>query len=322
MSEAALSPKNVRCYEFKVNGMHCTACELLIEDRLKESKGVKSVEAKLSKGTVKVEVDSDADAEKLALEFSKLVKDDGYEILAATTKQSLSNWEEFVYAIPIAIIFLLIFAILQTSGILNTGATTNLFQTFVLGIIASLSSCMALVGGLVLALSNKYAEAGIVKSRAAQISFHIGRIGGFFFLGGILGVVGAVLKPTLTFALILTVIVSVLMLALGINQLGIFKGGIGLIKLPKGISRKLLSLQDLNYSFIPLILGLVTFFLPCGFTLAVQGIALEQGNFLESALTMFTFALGTFPVLGLLSFASVNFAGKLKSGVFMKTTGL
>src|SRR5690606_28684604 len=155
-----------------------------------------------------------------------------------------------------------------------------------------------------------------------QISFHIGRIGGFFFLGGILGVVGAVLKPTLTFALILTVIVSVLMLALGINQLGIFKGGIGLIKLPKGISRKLLSLQDLNYSFIPLILGLVTFFLPCGFTLAVQGIALEQGNFLESALTMFTFALGTFPVLGLLSFASVNFAGKLKSGVFMKTTGL
>lgn len=320
-----MAAKNVKCYEFEVNGMHCAACELLIEDRLKDEKGVKSVSANLSSKKVKVEVDSEESEKSLADKFTKLVASDGYEIVSNNSHKpnNSRHLEEFFYAIPIAVIFLLIFAILQASGILNTSATDNLPQVFILGVIASLSSCMALVGGLVLALSNKYSQDHQSQGAREQVSFHIGRLAGFFFLGGALGLVGSFLKPSLLFTLFLTIGVSILMLVLGVNQLGIFDSVSKFqIKTPKVVSRRILNVQRLNGAFAALALGALTFFLPCGFTIAVQGIALEQADFIQSALTMFVFALGTLPILAALSFASVNFVGKMRSGIFLKTTGL
>lgn len=321
--------KEIKCYEFEVDGMHCAACELLLEDKLKNAKGVRSVSANLSNKTVKVEVDHDENEEEFAKDLTAFVKDDGYVIVTRkeSPENSLSSGgisnhiTDYIYAIPLSIIFLLVFAILQVSGALSTGSASDLTQVFILGIIASLSSCMALIGGLVLALSNRYSENNI-KSKTAHLSFHIGRLGGFFILGGILGIVGSILRPSATFTLILTIAVSIIMIILGLSQLGLNSVSKFQLKTPKTISRKILAIQEINNSFIPLILGVLTFFLPCGFTLAVQGVALEEGDFIKSALTMFVFALGTFPVLGLLSFASVNFAGKLKSGIFLKTTGL
>jgi sulfite exporter TauE/SafE/copper chaperone CopZ len=314
--------KKTKCYEYEVNGMHCAACELLIEDKLKEDKSVKSVSANLSTKKVKVEVDSDDSYEQIAKKLTRLVDNDGYSLIGGEGLKSKSkNWEEFFYAIPIAVIFLLIFAILQESGILSTSATNNLPQVFILGVIASLSSCMALVGGLVLALSNRYSDSS--KGRNAQLSFHIGRLGGFFILGGALGLLGSLLKPSPLFTLVLTLLVSILMLVLGINQLGIFENVSRLqIRTPKIVSRRILSLQNLNGSFAALVLGAMTFFLPCGFTLAVQALALDQANVVDSAMIMFVFALGTLPVLAAISFASVRFAGHMRSGIFLKTTGI
>ncbi|MCX6759724.1 MAG: heavy-metal-associated domain-containing protein, partial [Candidatus Nealsonbacteria bacterium] len=37
---------------YSVKGMHCASCELLIEKKILELKGIKSVEAKTSKGEV------------------------------------------------------------------------------------------------------------------------------------------------------------------------------------------------------------------------------------------------------------------------------
>ncbi|NCP77121.1 sulfite exporter TauE/SafE family protein [bacterium] len=41
--------------------------------------------------------------------------------------------------------------------------------------------------------------------------------------------------------------------------------------------------------------GALTFFLPCGFTLAMQAYAITTGSFITGALTMMAFALGTAP---------------------------
>lgn len=314
--------KETKCYEFEVNGMHCAACELLIEDKLKEDKTVKSVSANLNSKKVKVEVESNDSYDQIAKNLTKLVDKDGYSLVGGTeVTVKKNNWEEFFYAVPIALIFLLVFAILQESGILSTSATNNLPQVFILGVIASLSSCMALVGGLVLALSNRYSNSS--KGKRAQVSFHIGRLGGFFILGGALGLVGSFLKPSPAFTVVLTILVSILMLVLGINQLGISDNVSRFqVRTPKVVSRRILKLQNLNGSFAALILGAMTFFLPCGFTLAVQALALDQANVLQSALIMFVFALGTLPVLAAISFASVSFAGKMRSGIFLKTTGI
>ncbi len=69
------------------------------------------------------------------------------------------------------------------------------------------------------------------------------------------------------------------------------------------------------------LLGVSTFFLPCGFTQSMQFYALTTGSFISGALTMFVFSLGTLPVLSLISFASVKFSKNFKSGLFFKTAG-
>ena len=90
--------KETKCYEFEVNGMHCAACELLIEDKLKEDKTVKSVSANLNSKKVKVEVESNDSYDQIAKNLTKLVDKDGYSLIGGaevTVKEN--NWEEFFY---------------------------------------------------------------------------------------------------------------------------------------------------------------------------------------------------------------------------------
>ncbi len=58
---------------------------------------------------------------------------------------------------------------------------------------------------------------------------------------------------------------------------------------------------------MPVVFGAVTFFVPCGFTLIAQAQALESGSFFSGLAIMTAFALGTLPVLLLISFSSVKF---------------
>lgn len=92
--------------------------------------------------------------------------------------------------------------------------------------------------------------------------------------------------------------------------------------LPSSISRRLLTVKALNHSVTPALLGAVTFFLPCGFTQSMQLYSLTTGSFGAGALTMGIFALGTLPVLGLLSFASSGLRSPKASGIFYKASGL
>jgi sulfite exporter TauE/SafE len=78
----------------------------------------------------------------------------------------------------------------------------------------------------------------------------------------------------------------------------------------------------MNHTFTPLLVGIATFFLPCGFTQSMQIHALTTGSFWTGGLTMFVFALGTLPVLALLSFSSLSIHNKASSGIFFKTAGL
>lgn len=76
--------------------------------------------------------------------------------------------------------------------------------------------------------------------------------------------------------------------------------------LPKKIGRALgMSETDGKYSHGgTLVAGALTFFLPCGFTQAMQLYAITTGNFASGALVMFLFALGTMP--GLLGIGAIT----------------
>ena len=69
-------------------------------------------------------------------------------------------------------------------------------------------------------------------------------------------------------------------------------------------------------------IGVGTFFLPCGFTQSMQISALSSGSFTSGFLIMLFFALGTFPMLALVSFGATSIAQGKHSSIFFKSVGV
>jgi sulfite exporter TauE/SafE len=153
--------------------------------------------------------------------------------------------------------------------------------------------------------------------------FHAGRLISFFILGGVIGVIGKNVQLSTTGIFILDVVVAFVLFILGINLLNIFPWAQRLqLAMPKGISQRLLRIQQMNSTVTPALVGGITFFLPCGFTQSMQLYALSTGSFASGALTMLSFALGTLPVLAALSFTSFSIRKPSTQSVFFKAAGL
>jgi sulfite exporter TauE/SafE len=121
----------------------------------------------------------------------------------------------------------------------------------------------------------------------------------------------------------LSVIIGVVMFILGVNLLDVFHFTKRFQPaMPKFISKHVFGVSKWNHAVTPFLVGIVTFFLPCGFTQSMQIYTLSTGSFLSGGLTMLIFALGTLPVLSLISFSSFSIKNNSKSGIFFKTAGL
>jgi sulfite exporter TauE/SafE len=208
-------------------------------------------------------------------------------------------------------------------GLINLvgGGNVTYGTAFVIGIIASLSSCMAVVGGLLLALSATFAERG--EKFTPHLLFHVGRLLSFFVLGGVIGSLGAVFTLSSVTTAILSVAIGLVMLLLGVNLLNLFPEVERLIPaMPKIIAGKTKTLLALNGTLMPFLVGGATFFLPCGFTQSMQLYTLSTGSFAHGSLTMLFFALGTLPVLFAISVSAYRITAHRLSGVFFKVAGL
>jgi sulfite exporter TauE/SafE len=156
-----------------------------------------------------------------------------------------------------------------------------------------------------------------------QLMFHGGRIVSFFILGGIIGSLGAVFTLNTTAMFVLSLIIGLVMLILGINLLDVFTWAKKLQpSMPKFIAKHAHGVSKFNHTFTPLLVGIATFFLPCGFTQSMQLYTLTTGSFMKGGLTMLAFALGTLPVLALISFSSFSIKNSSKAGIFFKSAGL
>jgi len=304
-------------YTFHVSGTHCASCKILIEDVLNEQDIIKSAVIDLKKETLEIETDSEISGEEFADFLTSKISKNGYTV-SLEKKQKVKDdiiWQ----AIPIGLVFLALFFLLQKSGILNFGIGGKATPTtsFIIGLIASVSSCLAIVGGLVLSLSAKISQDDI-SDKKNLVLFHVGRLGSFALLGGALGMLGKAIGVNFTLTAILGLLASLVMLFLGLNLMGIFSKS--KITLPTGIFKFFRKIE--HKTFTPLIIGFGTFFLPCGFTQSMQVVALSSGSFTMGALIMFAFALGTFPVLALLSFGSASLAHSKHAPLFFKSAGV
>jgi sulfite exporter TauE/SafE/copper chaperone CopZ len=310
-------------YTFHIHGMHCNSCVLVTENKLNDLPNITYVKSSLKDHSVEVTGDfGDKTPEQIAEELTVPLKAHGYTV--SVEKQIKDKkWSDFKVAIPIALAFAVLFVVLQKIGLINLVGSGNVTYgtAFVIGIIASLSTCMAVVGGLVLSMSATFAKEG--DKVRPQLMFHGGRIISFFILGGVIGAIGSAFTLSTDASFALSFIIGIVMLILGINLLDTFHWAKKLQpSMPKFIAKHAHGVSKFNHTLTPLLVGVATFFLPCGFTQSMQLYTLTTGSFLKGGLTMLAFALGTLPVLALISFSSFSIKNSSKSGIFFKSAGL
>lgn len=309
-------------HEFFVDGMHCASCEVLIEKSLSKHKNVEAIKATLIEQRVCLTIKNNVEKEILKKELNDLLKDTGYQLNTQVLKKKI-NTKELLLAFFISIVFVASFVLLQKLGIVNilSADKVTLPFIFLIGIVASVSTCMAVVGGLVLSLSSSYAKANGENKTAPLVKFHLARVISFFMLGGLMGLLGTAFTLSTTATFVINLLLFFVMVILGINLLDIFDFTKRLqIRMPKALTKNTVFNEDTKY-LTPVLLGISTFFLPCGFTQSMQFYALTTGSFMEGALTMLVFSLGTLPVLALISIASVKLSKSIQSGLFFKTSG-
>lgn len=309
----------MKTYTFHVSGTHCASCKIFIEDTLNEQIGIDRVHVDLKHETVSLDTTLEESQHKLAEILTEKIKHNGYSLSVEKKGKEKQNGDVIWKALPIGLGFLILFFLLQKSGILNLGigGQTTPVTSFIIGLIASVSSCLAIVGGLVLSLSAKISQDNVSDTKTFVL-FHTGRLVSFAILGGVLGIVGNAIGINFTFTAILGILASLVMLSLGLNLVGVFAKN--KIALPSGMFNFFRRIE--HKTFTPFILGFATFFLPCGFTQSMQVSALSSGSFMSGLLIMLAFALGTLPMLVLLSFGSASFAHGKHAPLFFKSAGI
>lgn len=306
-------------YTFHVTGTHCASCKILIEDILQDQPGISEVHVNLKKEIVTLDADDQSD-ELLSQTLTEKIRQHGYTLSVEKSIKEKQSDAILWKAIPVGILFLVLFFVLQKSGILNLGigGKTTPITAFIIGLIASVSSCLAIVGGLVLSLSAKLMKDDGSATKKPFVLFHLGRLVGFAILGGLLGLIGKAIGINFLFSAILGLIASLVMIALGLNLVGVFTKS--KLTLPSNIFNYFRKVE--HTTIAPVLVGIGTFFLPCGFTQSMQVSALSSGSFSSGLLLMGAFALGTLPMLALLSFSSVSFAHSKHAPLFFKSAGV
>jgi len=234
--------------------------------------------------------------------------------------------------LEIATAFLVVIAIiiaLQQFDLLpkqfGVSETMSYGLIFVVGLVASVSSCIAVTGGLLVAIAAKYNEVATnltpMQRIRPHIYFNVGRILSYTVLGGAIGWLGSALMLTPAINGALTLIASAVMIMLGLQMLKLLPALTRFLPtMPKFFGHLIYDLAERDANGGAFALGAATFFLPCGFTQALQLYVLAKGSLTVGALSMLAFSLGTLPALLSLSAMSSFASGRLQ-GHFLRFAG-
>ncbi|MCU0280085.1 MAG: sulfite exporter TauE/SafE family protein [Candidatus Nanopelagicales bacterium] len=299
-----------------VVGMTCDACEKRVGRALRRIPGVESVDVSARKGTA-VLVGTRLPATD---RVEAAIRSAGYEPgTPSWLTAEPSTWVTVVggaLAIGALVVLASSLGVGGLIGELADPSRGGILLVLALGVTAGFSTCMAMVGGLVLGFSASHAAGrtrdgqvlpSFLTRMRPQVAFNAGRIVGFGLLGAVLGSLGSAVGLPTRLMGALALAVAVVMFLLGVRLTGISPrmaawsprlpaGVAGLLGIDSAAARPY---SDTRTALV----GAGTFFLPCGFTQAVQVYALSTGSPLSAGLILAAFALGTTP--GLLAVATV-----------------
>ena len=316
-------------HTYFVSGMHCASCEVLIEKKLAALKEIKSVEASVDKGSVFIVYDGEKPNTN---RLNKIFRRENYFFSDQPIKITEKKGGNDFFTIAGTALFIIAgFFLLKNSGLaglINVNSTSSLPMFFLLGLLAGVSTCAALVGGLILSMSKQWAELYSEKNSTLEkiqphLMFNVGRLVSYAVLGGVIGALGSKFQISLAFTTVLIIAVSVMMLFLSLQMLGVKRFRKFQFTMPKFITRRLADETKFQGKQMPFLMGALTFFLPCGFTITAQGLALISGSALQGALIMLFFALGTLPALLAIGLSTVKFCRQPHlANKFLKVAGV
>lgn len=274
--------------------MHCISCELILEKWLKKIKWATLIMVDHKKWLLEIDYKTEKDYNEVV----KLIEKSGFKVKV--------EWENSIYdnsnimsniIILLVVVILLMFtALFDLYKFLPDTSTLSYSSAFLVWIIASVSSCLAITGWIIIGFSRYIDSAHWIKWHTkVQLWFQIWRILWFFLLGWILWIFWEIFSFWLTITGYLTFIVWFVLLYMWLNILKIVPSITKFwVHMPKSFASKIESLWKPKYA--PIVWAL-TFFLPCWFTQSMQLLAVTSWSFWWGGLIMMIFALWTFPVL-------------------------
>lgn len=273
--------------------MTCTGCERTLQRAVSRLEGVSNVVADYTKQTLRVTYEEPCCPEQIRA----AVEAAGYQVVERAGR-NLSG-------LCILIILLGLFVIARQLG------WTAVFQVFpvvgtervgyaalfLIGLLTSVH-CVAMCGGINLSQSVTGAAAHPLRR---SILYNLGRLTSYTVIGGVLGLIGEAAAVTLRARGIIGLAAGACMVLMGINMLGHFGFLRKLsLKLPVPLARGLASMGKHG----PFAIGLVNGLMPCGPLQSMQIYAIASGGLLAGALSMFSFCLGTIPLVLLVGAAA------------------
>src|SRR3989338_10210036 len=310
----------------RIDGMTSNHDERLIKQKLKLVDGVKNATVHYQRGKAKIYYDQMPDWNALR----EAVESFGYQLRRPGEEPSAiepppRKWMEIGGSL---LIIFAIYKLLQAFDLVSLAPSTSgalsFGGIFAIGLVAGTSSCLAVTGGLLLALAAKHNEIHQAETPWQKfkplLHFNVGRLVSYFVLGGLVGRLGQSITLSTKMSGYMSIAVAFIMLWLALTILQVIPKGSFPIRPPKKLSRWVANLSESDHPMAPFTLGAMTFFLPCGFTQSLQLVALASGSFLTGALTMFIFAIGTLPSLVGLSAISSTATGTF-SRIFLRFSG-
>ncbi|MFH1225778.1 MAG: sulfite exporter TauE/SafE family protein [bacterium] len=317
--------------KFKIKGIHCASCKVLIETEIDVLAGVKDIEVNHQTGECQVEYDTDqisqkqifAAIEKLNYRVEKTADKEGGE------KKTKRSYKNLIIGGGLLILFISGYLIVKQFGLLEILAKLNENNLsygliFLIGLLVSFH-CVGMCGGLVVTYTTRrlaQSDGQNDKSLAPHLQYNFGRLISYTAIGGILGGVGSFFGVNPVFTGIITLLAGVFMVLMGLSLLTHFRALEKIkLKTPAFIARFLYGQKHNAKPKGPFIIGLLNGFMPCGPLQAMQLYALATGSFTRGALALGVYALGTVPLMfGFGSFLSFISQERIKQ--LMKFSGI
>ena len=280
------------------HGMHCHGCEHIIESGVGKLAGVRSVKADYPTETVTVAYDpasTDLGTIRATIESA------GYQTFEQDDPKRRRGALAKIAGAAIGLLGIVFIIFLDTRWISKTGEPDitqhmSLDLIFVLGLLTGFH-CVGMCGAFVLSYTANDASVGR-SSYLSHALYGVGKTLSYTLIGAGFGLLGGFVAFTPLLRGVAGALAGAFLIVFGLNMLGLFSP---LRRFRLGLPRPLQNFvfaEEARSQHRPFIIGLLNgLMIACGPLQAMYVMAAGTGSALEGAKMLFSFAVGTLPVM-------------------------